>query len=92
MRNAPTVKSIANVDFIIHLALTEDEARALKQITTYGPDEFIKWYYKHLGKHYMERNEKGIRSLFETINLELPKHLAKFDKVRKAWTNENVIK
>ncbi|MBA4852066.1 hypothetical protein H1R81_16760 [Emticicia sp. BO119] len=64
--------------------LTEEEARALYNMTVYGADPFVKWFYSNLGKHYLKPHEDGLRSLFNTIKKELPPHFDKIDKVRKS--------
>jgi len=67
----------------IYLELEEGEARALEAICGYGPDAFVKWFYKNLGEHYLKPHEDAMRSLFATVRAELPKHLSKLDKARK---------
>jgi len=85
MNTMDKIKSSSKVDFEITIRLSEVEARALNQLPRYGTDVFLKFFYEHLGKYYMEPHEKGIRSLFETLKQELPKHLAKVDKAREAF-------
>lgn len=81
------IKSSAQLEGKVLLILTEQEARALKNITVYGHEYFTKWFYKNLGKHYLKPHEQGLISLFETINAELPKHLKKFDEAKKIFQN-----
>lgn len=81
-------KSTSNMDFGVILKLSEKEARALEAITLYGTKNFLETFYKHLGKAYLQPHEDGINILFETIKLELPKHLDKFDKIREIWKNQ----
>lgn len=76
--------STTKLSFSINLQLTEGEARALDAICGYGPDEFVKWFYANLGKHYLKPHENDMRSLFNTVRDELPRELGKIDKVRKA--------
>jgi hypothetical protein len=71
--------------FELHLTLTEEEARALNAITTYGSGEFLKVFYNELGKTYLKPHENGLRSLFANIKDTLPKDLDKIDKTRKDW-------
>lgn len=82
--NDKTKASFSKVDMTITLTLTEDEARALHTITSYGSDPFLQWFYRNLGKHYMKPHEKGLISLFDTVKKELPGHFAKMETVRKA--------
>lgn len=78
------VKSSATVAFEVKLILTEGEARALDAICGYGPDEFVKWFYKNLGKHYLQPHEKDMRSLFATVRTEMGNKLSLIDKAKKA--------
>lgn len=82
------VKSESQFELNINLQLTEVEARALKELTVFGTEPFLKVFYEKLGKTSLQRHEKGIISLFETIRSELPKHLNKADKVRKILIDE----
>lgn len=83
-------KSISNMDFGIIIELTEQEARALEAITLYGVKNFLDVFYQHLGKHYLEPHEEGIKILFSTLKTEMPKHLRKMDKIRKVWIEETL--
>lgn len=71
------------MDFEVTLKLTLEEARALKEITGYGHKQFLEGYYKQLGKSYLQPHEKGVISLFETINKELPTQLYKANQMIK---------
>lgn len=84
----PKIQSASTLQVEVVLRLTEAEARALKEITGYGIDPFLKWFYEKLGTHYMKPHESGLRSLFETIKRELPPHLNKADRARKAFKGE----
>jgi hypothetical protein len=79
------VKSSSTVKLSVTLVLTEEEAIALNEMTKYGIDSFLKGYYKYLGKHYMKPHEKGMRSLFNTIDKELPSHLRRISDARKIF-------
>ena len=83
------IKVISNtvVRCDVHLRLSEEEARALEAICGYGPDEFVKWFYRNLGEHYLKPHEEGMRSLFATVKYELPKQLNKINKVREFIKN-----
>lgn len=78
------IKSSSKVDINITLTLSEEEAKALYNMTVYGSKHFTDWFYQHLGKFYLKPHEKGLESLFETIKKELPKHLDKAKEARKA--------
>jgi len=77
------VKSQSKFDIEINITLTEVEARALRELTVYGSETFLKVFYEKLGRSTLEEHEKGLISLFETIRQELPKHLNKADQVRE---------
>lgn len=49
----------------IFLELTPSEAMALDAIFGYGPEEFKKWFNKHLGTYYLKPWEKSLDSLFD---------------------------
>lgn len=46
---------------------TEAEARALEALVGYGIEPFLQVFYTHLGKHYLQPHEAGLRSLFGNI-------------------------
>ena len=48
------VKTNSKIEVNVVLTLTEEEARALKNITVYGNKPFLEWFYKNLGKHYLK--------------------------------------
>jgi len=81
------VRSTSNLTVGVILSLTEVEARALQAITVYGAKEFLNTFYDKLGKAYLQPFEEGVKSLFETINEELPRHLNRADKARDIWRN-----
>lgn len=82
------IKSTSQFDVQVILKLTEKEARALQAITLYGTKSFLEFFYKSLGKTYLEPNQSGLESLFETIKTELPKHLKKADDTRDIWRGD----
>jgi hypothetical protein len=54
--------------------LTENEDRAFEAIIGYGWKPFAEFFYKHLGRHYLEKYEKEAINLFEQrsqINYQL---------------------
>ena len=79
------IKSTSNMSFGVTLQLSEQEARALEAIAMYGVEEFLKVFYAHLGKSYLQPYEDATKDLFKTIKTELPKHLGKFTMLRKKW-------
>jgi len=79
------VKASSTVKLSVTVVLTEQEAIALNEMTKYGIEPFLQGYYKYLGKHYMEPHEPGMRSLFKTIDSELPEHLSRINKARRVF-------
>ena len=79
-------KAKANLSFkaVITLELSEQEAAALNEMTKYGIEPFLKGYHKMLGQHYIQPHEKGLTSLFKTIDTTLPFQLSKLEEYKKA--------
>jgi hypothetical protein len=48
----------------ILLELTEGEAGALDAICGYGPEKFLEWFKANHGRHYIEKYEGHLVSLF----------------------------
>ena len=72
----PTVK------FEMHMTLNESEARALEALAGYGVDDFIKFFYEHMGEHYLKPHEAGLRELLSSVRANVGPQLATMDKVR----------
>lgn len=87
--NKPSIRPKAKQEFMIHLELTETQARCLHDITGYGWDAFIAVFEEKLGKHYIGKNKHEGKSLFELIYQELPKSFYKIDEARKIFNNTN---
>jgi hypothetical protein len=51
----------------VTLVMSEAEAKALDALVGYGPAEFLKVFYEHLGKAYLQPHERGLRALFESV-------------------------
>ena len=83
------VTSNSVMQFSVFMKLTEPEARALKELTVFGFDNFVKVFYEHLGKSTMQPHEEGLKSLFESIKNEIPKHLSRIDKTKKTFLENN---
>jgi len=79
------IKAKAQIEAKVILVLSEDEARALYNITIYGVKPFTSWFYKNLGKHYLQPFHEGVVSLFDTVFKEMPKELNRIDEARKAF-------
>ena len=77
------IKINPTVSFECYMTLTETEARALDALSGYGEEEFIKHFYKHLGKAYMEKYEVGLRSFLFSIRHTLSPQLHQINEARK---------
>lgn len=69
----------------ITMELTEEEARALSVLPSYGTEKFLNTFYENLGRHYLTPHEQGLKTLFRRIETQLPHILAKADAARKAF-------
>lgn len=78
------LKSKLDLEINVTLEMTLAEARALNEITKYGSKPFLDWFKENLGKHYIEKHEKGLISLFDTIDKDLAYNLHDADKIIKA--------
>jgi len=72
-----------NIEFETTLGLNEAEMRALNALTVYGDEEFLKFFYTHLGKYYLQKHETGLKQLFDSIRKIIPQELSKIDTIRK---------
>lgn len=87
------ISSNLSIEFTVTLKMSLAEAWALNQMTVYGVDSFLKGYYKQLGRSYLEPHEAGIRTLFKTIQENLPTQLHNADEYMKAIKGaENIYK
>lgn len=83
MDNNDKIKSQSEIGIRIVLELSEIEARFLLKMTSWGTKPYKEWFVKHLSKYELKPLDKGVDSLFHTIQEELPKHLDKIDKARE---------
>lgn len=49
------------------LTLNQEEMLALDAIAGYNTDDFLKVFYQYLGKHYLQPNERGCKTLFDKV-------------------------
>jgi hypothetical protein len=77
-------KAKAQVEFSIKFVLTKGEAKALDALAGYGTDPFLKCFYEHMGKSYLQPYEKELRNLFERIRQDLPKEVSKIETAETA--------
>lgn len=73
------------IELQVTLALNESECRAFDAMVGYGIDQFIKVFYEHLGKAYMEKHEGGLRSLFTCVSQVMPVAISRVDKARDVF-------
>lgn len=81
------VKVNIEIKPMVILTVTEGEARALSAIMAYGPESFIKGFYKNMGKTYLMPHENHVHSLFRSVKKELLPALGKIDKANAAINN-----
>mgnify|MGYP003385254806 CR=1 FL=1 len=72
----------------IALELDENEARALKEILSYNVESFLKVFYEKMGEEYLQRHEKGVRSLFATARQPLEIFLNRTDRAREVFEDD----
>lgn len=76
------VGTTLSVNFQSVLHLTEPEIRALDALVGYGIEPFIKAFYEKLGESYMRDHVGGLRTLFESIEIQVRPELARVDQVK----------
>lgn len=74
------------LDLDVSIKLTESEVRALDALAGYGSDSFLKTFYQFMGRHYLEPHEAGLRSLFDTIQVELPPIIKRMNAAKQAFS------
>jgi len=73
--------------FSIKCELTEQELRALDALVGYGFENFLKVFYEHMGKHYLEPYAQDLKALFDKVESLRPE-IGKIDTARKSLTNK----
>lgn len=79
------------VELDVALKLNESEVRALDALAGYGIKPFLEVFYAHMGQHYLKPHEAGLRSLFETIQSELPAIIRRQTAARQAFALQNPV-
>ena len=74
-----------NIDLEFTFTINESEARALDALSGYNIDAFIKVFKEHLGAHYMEKHENGLRTFLTDIKRLLYPSLDRLDEARKIF-------
>lgn len=81
-----TLEQRPTIEVEITFRLTEIEARALEALAGYGTDAFLKVFYEHMGRHYLQPHEAGLRSLFSSTG-QLQPILDRASQARKVFVN-----
>lgn len=85
----PMSKIITTFESKIYLELTEGEAMALDAICGYGPQQFLEWFKRNHGKHYIEPHEGHVKSLFEKAR-KLEGAVKQLKEARRSLGNINI--
>lgn len=81
------IKPRFNITTRINIDLDEEEARALEALAGYGTDAFLKVFYEHLGKHYMQPYEAGLKRIFDVFQGDLKSQLNKIDQAKNIFNH-----
>lgn len=65
--------------------VSEAEARALYEMSSYSVDQTLKVFYDHMGQHYLRPHEVGFRTFFEHARQQLGPILDRLNKARDAF-------
>ncbi len=84
-----SIKFNIDVSVLATLELNEGELHALNAIVSYGADQFLMAFYKHLGETYLKRHETSLRTLFQKIQQELPPVLKAVSESREVLVAAN---
>lgn len=79
------LQQIPKVAVDVSIKLNMAEVQALEALAGYGISGFLEVFYEHMGKHYLQPHEAGLRSLFETIQSELPPIIRRYESARTAF-------
>jgi hypothetical protein len=79
------IMGLPNVVLKVAIQLDEGEARALEAMAGYGDDAFVKVFYEHLGKAYMQEHEQSLRSLLKSVRKMMSPLLSKTDDARRLF-------
>mgnify|MGYP007076387306 CR=1 FL=1 len=82
---------IPRVEVSVNLELTMAEVQALDALAGYGSKAFLKVFYEHMGQAYLKPHEKGLVSLFATIQENLPAIINRYNNARRAFVLDNPV-
>ena len=71
------------------IELSEEEVRALYEITRYDVESFLKVFYEKMGKAYLEKYQTGVRTFFNSFTREAGPWLTKADEAREVFNKES---
>lgn len=80
-----TIQDRPTVKLEVTLTLNESEVRAIDGLTGYDVDSFLKCFYQHMGRHYLEPHEHGLRSLFASVREIIPSQIRRIDAARATF-------
>ncbi len=83
-----TITEQPRIELTVTFKLNEEEIRALDALVGYGVDSFLKVFYEHMGKHYLQPHEKGLRSLFESTRETIPQMLQRTKAARDSFSQK----
>lgn len=78
-----------DVVFEVVLRLTESECRALEAIAGYGVEAFMTRFYETLGRAYLAPHQSGVKTLFDTVRVEVSPRLRSVERIRKKLKEDN---
>jgi len=84
------IKPKCTLSMEFQMTLSEEEVGAIDALSGYNHDQFIKIFYEFLGKSYMQKYEKGLRSFLESAR-GIGAYIEKANKARESF-NENQAK
>lgn len=79
------VKSTATLEVQVIVSLTEPEAEALQWLVSYGTDKLVEFLYDKKTADAKKLYWKGVESMVNTLDIELPKQLSRGIAARKAF-------
>lgn len=75
---------------VIHLSitleLTEEEARALEALASYGADTFLTHFKQTISANFARDHGSAVRSLFASARTILPEYFARLDAARREFS------
>lgn len=79
------------IEVDVNLKLTMAQVQALEALAGYGANAFLEVFYKQMGRHYLQPHEKGLRSLFDAIQSELPPIIERYEAACTAFALKDPV-